>query len=229
MNHNLLASGADDNLIKIWQWRKQLNIQSLTGHTSYIWSLCHQDGEVLSAFADRTIRLWDTEVGSCKHTFRGHDACVYVSEMHQGLIASGGFDSKVKIWDKTSGECIVTMSQHSSRVSALVCNGQGLVTGSYDRTIRFWDTRNWKQQIVLAIPRMVTSLSVLGHLVLSGGEDSTIQVWNRHIQKGYNQQPLCTYTEHVTNGLTPIRCTALGNSIFCSADASGLVIVRTRV
>ena len=68
MPGKLLASAAEDSIVRIWDVKSRSTIRELTGHTGAIYSLAfHPDGVVLATGAgteiptdevDRSIRVW---------------------------------------------------------------------------------------------------------------------------------------------------------------------------
>jgi WD40 repeat protein len=57
----LLASGSDDDTIKLWEVASGSLVRTLSGHTSYVTSVAFSpDGRLLaSGSLDHTIKLWD--------------------------------------------------------------------------------------------------------------------------------------------------------------------------
>ena len=74
----ILASGAGDNTVKLWDVATSTNIATLEGHTDEVYSVAFSpDGTMLaSASRDRTIKLWNVATGSKIATLEGHNSCV---------------------------------------------------------------------------------------------------------------------------------------------------------
>jgi WD40 repeat protein/serine/threonine protein kinase len=62
-----LATGASDNVVKIWDMATGEPVVTCTGHDDDIWSLEYSpDGKrIVSAGKDGSVRLWDTATGEC--------------------------------------------------------------------------------------------------------------------------------------------------------------------
>jgi WD40 repeat protein len=70
----LLASGSDDNTIKLWEVASGSPVRTLTGHTYAVNSVAFSpDGLLLASGSDdKTIKLWEVASGSLVRTLSGH-------------------------------------------------------------------------------------------------------------------------------------------------------------
>ena len=79
-----LASGSEDDTIRLWDAKTGENLRTLKGHRSDVMSVAfHPDGNTLassagSIFANSsgTIRLWDANTGENLKTLTGHTSRV---------------------------------------------------------------------------------------------------------------------------------------------------------
>ena len=74
----MLASGAADETIKLWDVASRQNIATLEGHTSWVRSVSFSpDGRTLaSGSRDETIKLWDVASRQNIATLEGHTSWV---------------------------------------------------------------------------------------------------------------------------------------------------------
>jgi len=92
---NLIVSGADDRLVKIWAMRdnKAWEMNSLRGHSNNVSCVIfHPRHElVISNSEDRSIRVWDIQKCQCIQTFKRESDRFWMLCVHpeQNLIAAG--------------------------------------------------------------------------------------------------------------------------------------------
>jgi WD40 repeat protein len=137
-----LASGSDDNTIRIWK-ESLGEVACLRGHTAAIRSLCSlADGRLASGSQDGVIRLWDVDSHVECGQLRGHQSWVNsLCELPGRQMASASDDGTIRVWSVISGLEIGVLRGHTHWVNAVKALSNGrLVSGSDDRTIRVWDT-----------------------------------------------------------------------------------------
>ncbi len=147
-NSYLLASGSQDNTVRIWEVRDRDNlrhVRTLREHTDDVDSVAWSpDGRVLaSASEDGTVRLWNPNNGINFAVLRGHTADVRsVAWSPDGrILASGSSDDTVRLWNPDTHGTRRVLRGHTRGVNSLAFhpNGQTLASGSYDDTIRLWN------------------------------------------------------------------------------------------
>ena len=68
-----LASGSDDNTIRLWDVTTGAETARLEGHSRGVGALCVlPDGRLASGSGDHTIRLWDVTTGAETARLEGH-------------------------------------------------------------------------------------------------------------------------------------------------------------
>lgn len=140
-----LATGSDDNTVRVWNAETGELEHTLTGHTtrvkSVVWS---PDSLTLaSGSGDGTVRVWDVESGAALHVLKAHLGTVYsLAWSPDGArLASGSYDRTARIWDAVTGESKKILQGCAAPVRGLAWSpdGRQLVTGSDDGTMRIWD------------------------------------------------------------------------------------------
>ncbi|KAL8299267.1 hypothetical protein RB593_009250 [Gaeumannomyces tritici] len=140
-----LASGSDDNTVKLWDAATGACLQTLEGHNYSVSSVAFSpDGQRLASGSwDETVKLWDAATGACLQTLEGHNYSVRsVAFSPDGQrLASGSSDKTVKLWDAATGACLTTLEGHSGWVRSVAFSpdGQRLASASGDNTVKLWD------------------------------------------------------------------------------------------
>ena len=184
----LLASGSEDNTVKLWDVSNRRNIATLKGHTRLVTAVSFSppDGILLvSGSDDNTIKLWDVSNRRNIATLKGHRSWVssVVFSPDGTLLASGSDDNTIKLWDVASRQNIATLKGHTKNIHSVVFSLDGalLASGSRDNTVRLWDVagrrniatlkghRNWVRSVSFSPDRAILA---------SGSEDNTVRLWD---------------------------------------------------
>ena len=76
---NILASGSDDQTVRLWDVCTGQCLQILQGHTNQIRSVGFSpDGQIVASVSDdQTVKLWNVPDGKCLQTLHGHTKSVW--------------------------------------------------------------------------------------------------------------------------------------------------------
>jgi small GTP-binding protein len=180
-------SGADDNMLRLWDLETKECLRKFEGHTRPIVGVAWSDDRrrALSASEDSTARLWDVATGRCLQVFEGHSASVKGvawSFDHRHAI-SASTDKTVRLWDIETGGCLRVLEGHKGtvwRVSSGTSQATAL-SGSEDRTVRLWDLKTGRCLRVFeghtdSIRDFAWSADQ--RRFLSAGYDHTVRLWD---------------------------------------------------
>jgi serine/threonine protein kinase len=102
-----LASGSDDQTLRIWEAASGRLAQTLTGHTDKIFAVAWSpDGkQIATGSFDKTIKIWDAQSGQEAKTLEGHTGGVrsVAWSSDSSRLATAAQDLTIKIWDVHSG------------------------------------------------------------------------------------------------------------------------------
>ncbi len=169
----MLASGSDDQTVRIWDVETGQCLKVLRGHTNWVRSVAFSPaGDLLASSSDdHTIRLWEVATGACRKILKEHQEWVWTAIFSPDghLLASCGSDAMVMLWDVHSGECIDKLKGHTDWVRSIAFSSTGtlLASGSGDRTVRLWDIDSRKLLAVLELGGRVRSITF-------GSDDNTL-------------------------------------------------------
>ena len=186
----LLASGAWDKSICLWQLSDGECLATLRGHKRGVTCLAAApDGSLLASGSwDDTIRLWRLPGGEWMATLRGHGGAVESLAISPdgNLLASGSGDGTVRLWRLPDGVCMAALVGHESAISVLAItpDGSRLTSGSADGTVRLWTLPDGECVATLrghasAVRPLTVTLD--GNLLSSGNWDGTLRLWGSEI------------------------------------------------
>lgn len=146
----LLATGAEDKQIRIWDIAKRRIRHISDGHQQEIYSLdFSRDGRlIISGSGDNTVRIWDLYDKSHKVitisdnvNYKNSGVTSVTISPDATLVAAGSLDTIVRIWDVASGTLLERLQGHIDSIYsvAFTSDGNGLVSGSLDKSVKYWD------------------------------------------------------------------------------------------
>ena len=193
-NGRMIASGARDNSVRLWDANSGHLITPLVGHHSWVTALAWDPKGTLlaSGSKDQTVRIWDTASHGDSQVLSHHgdrvlDLCW--SPCGQRL-ASACRDGKVRVFDR-HGKKQASWPGHAKAVTAVtwLADSNTIVTGSLDGRLCWWDLGQPNYVREKNVNSSVLCLSqVAGNLAI-GTDDSYLRVL-----RGDNGAPVCTHT-----------------------------------
>lgn len=204
----LIASGSQDNTVKLWDVETGKEVRTFYGHTSRVLCIAFSpDGKSLaSGGSDFVIKLWDVRSGTLLKTLEHHQGVVNsVAFSADGkMLASGSDDQTVMVWDLASGKDPTilgnlrgfTIAPNGSlepprepvKVVAFSPDGKFVAAaGSEDLAIAIWDWRNGSKLRTLkgqSTTAHSLAFTLDGKTLVSGG-DLEIKKWD--ISSGESQ------------------------------------------
>ena len=184
----LLASGAEDDTVILWDVTTRKQIANLEGHTGWVSAVSFSpDGTTLASGSSGTITLWDVATRKQIATLEGYIGWVpAVSFSPDGtLLASGADDGTVILWDVATRKRIANLEGHTGWVISVSFSPDGtlLASGADDGTVILWDVATRKQIATLEGHTgwgTSVSFSPDGTFLASGSRswDDTIILWD---------------------------------------------------
>jgi hypothetical protein len=183
---SLIASGANDRTIRLWQVADGQQRTLLKGHESGVAALDFSpDGTLLaSAGLDDTVRLWSVADGMLLRTLLGHTAPVRAVAFSPdgALLASAGNDGSVRLWSVADGTLLQTLPAHDGEVRAIgfTPDGQLLASGGDDLALRLWSLASGLSLAEFVGPDDVFNRLTIapdGAFLASSSLDGRVQLW----------------------------------------------------
>ncbi|KAH6800621.1 periodic tryptophan protein 2 [Perilla frutescens var. hirtella] len=143
----LLATGADDNKIKVWTVSSGFCFVTFSEHTNIVTALHFMASNhcLLSASLDGTVRAWDLFRYRNFRTFVTPTPKQFVSlaaDQSGEVICAGTLDSfEIFVWSMKTGRLLDVLSGHEGPVHGLMFSPVNavLASSSWDNTVRLWD------------------------------------------------------------------------------------------
>ncbi|KAK4479702.1 hypothetical protein RD792_015233 [Penstemon davidsonii] len=143
----LLATGADDNKIKVWTASSGFCFVTFSEHTNAVTALHFMASNhcLLSASLDGTVRAWDLFRYRNFRTFVTPTPKQFVSlasDQSGEVICAGTLDSfEIFVWSMKTGRLLDVLSGHEGPVHGLMFSPTNaiLASSSWDKTVRLWD------------------------------------------------------------------------------------------
>ena len=181
-----LASGGDNESIKIWDSERLKELATLRGHTDCVNEVAFSpNGRYLASGSDdRSVKIWDLEKLKELYTLKGYINWVIsvVFSPDGRYFANGSYDGSVRIWDLEKLEELATLRGHIGGVNTIAFSPDGryLASGSDDRSVKIWDLEKLEELATLRghIGGVNTiAFSPDGRYLASGGDES-IKIWD---------------------------------------------------
>jgi len=177
-----VLSASHDKTVRVWDWRKSKCERILEGHTDSVRCLALlKSNLVVSASWDGTVRVWDWRTGEQQTTLTPNLGQLHaLSVSRDGKWLAAGGEGGVCLWHLDS-ETPLRLTWSHVRSLAFHPNNQMVAVGDSAGQIRLFHlsqkkvTASWQ-----AHTGAVTALAFHpnGAVLLSGGEDATLAVWD---------------------------------------------------
>ncbi|MEU6778840.1 TIR domain-containing protein [Nonomuraea angiospora] len=181
---DLLATGASDGAVLLWDSLTGECLHALKGHADGVWPVrLSPSGDLVAAGGgDGVVRVWETATGRLAHALEGHQAPIYTASFGHSVLVTGDAAGVVRVWDLTSGQVKETLDGHRGSVYRAVHSPDRrlLATGDEAGTVRLWDTATWQPLHVLgghAGSVYCVAFSPDGSLLATGDTAGAVRLW----------------------------------------------------
>lgn len=186
----LLLSCAADGHVRLWSLEAWACLCLYKSHDGPVHrTLWSPHGHYfVSGGYDKVARVWMQDHASPQRLLVGHDTAISALAWHPNgsyvFSASDETDKSIRMWSVVTGQCVRVFSGHTDYISALQCAPNGNILASADcaGNIFFWDinkgTRIKRSRGHGRGGIWSLSFSVESTVLVSGGQDGTIRIWD---------------------------------------------------
>ena len=185
----LLSANSGENVIKIWDTIRGINIGYLEGHNSDVNSVKWSNDSqfFVSCGLDKTVRFWDIRehkninILSAIQYADINDIAVF-SKLNNTIVAVGHTDGLMTIWDYSKQSVIKEIYEHNEQIRSVAFSPDGkfLLSGAFDAKIKIYDVNN-NFNFIGEIEHNDKVVSCKWHpevpLIISTSADKTARVW----------------------------------------------------
>ncbi len=182
---NYIASGSNDNAVRIWSNFNQDSCILLKGHENSVDCLqFSHDGELLASGSnDHSVRIWFVSTAKIKCVFTMHTqfvACIAFSQNRPWVIS--GSESEILIWEMNRCELIYRLEQPSFQLLSIAfsSNSEYVLCSGRDEKIMLYEVMSGKKIDELRGHNEYVSqvsFSLNGDRIISGSYDGTVRFW----------------------------------------------------
>ncbi|KAJ3141984.1 hypothetical protein HK100_004465 [Physocladia obscura] len=198
-NDELLVTGDNVGVVKIWDVAAKICVKILEGHCEEVYSVTFSPDSksVISGSKDKTIRIWNVATGDCLSSLEGHANWV-TSVAFNPLgtsFASASNDMTIKVWP-ANAETNEKVEKHKNDVTAVFVSLDEtlLSSSSTDNYVRLWSIKTGKCLMALkSHTNWVNDVCISSNnlLLASASRDTTVKLWS--VESG---ECLCTFEGH---------------------------------
>ncbi|MBM4089609.1 MAG: hypothetical protein FJ276_09295 [Planctomycetes bacterium] len=221
----LLASGSDDETVRLWNVLDATEQRILRGHVATVTGVAFSpDGKTLASVSlDASVKLWRVADGDELHTMLGHRQRVYsVAFSPCGKWLASGGDEAV-IWNVRTGKMVAEVSGVADRRVSGLCfspDGSRLAIASLTDLALLVDTDDWRVLQSLDHLDEVFSIdfSPDGRLLATGDKAGNVSFWNT------GDGTLVAAQRAHTGGVRAVRFTRDGRTLASGGDDHRIVL-----
>ena len=136
-----IITAARDSLIKTWDVKTGIHLQTLQGHNDWIYTVCTSTNDkTIFSGSDSCIKIWDLYSGSCIGTLTKHKGPIYClcTSPDDEHLYSGNGQGTIMEWDIQEGYAIRTFNGHRGAIRSLTITDDSsrLISTGEDRQLK---------------------------------------------------------------------------------------------
>ena len=197
LGSELLLSCSADHTVRLWHLGLMKCLVVYKSHLGPVFDVTWGPFGYyfLSGGHDKKAHLWCTSKASPVRWFVGHDQALDCVCFHPNgaYVFTAASDRTIRMFQCTNGNCVRLFTGHTGFVTAMACSPTGKVLATADDhgMVLLWDLAQGK-----LVKRMrghdrsgiwSVAWNVEGSMLLSGGADGTVRLWDTNKTDGMGQ------------------------------------------
>lgn len=230
-----LAIGLDSGEIQLWDWKNDVKIVTLTGHSAKVSRILFSNNGLFlySASADQRIKVWNLNSQEIIHDIVAHSSPVNdIAVSSDGrILVSCSDDQLIRFWDVASGTKLFELKV-SGKVEAVAFSPDDIYFAAGGETgyIRQWDVKTLKLRTdPIPVKSRVWSLEYIaeGNRLLAGIDNGEFMTYSA-TQQSYDGTSLNFEINPMPSSLKKIFGTGFKFGSYTASNGSenGLVSIR---
>jgi len=138
----ILATGTEDNLVRVWDLKSQKNVATFRGHKGALTDLkFSENGYYLATSAqDSLLKLWDLRGPKNINTLQMESNVLSLDFDYSGKYLVAGTGRELRLFTSKPTDHVLTLDEHTGDVTCVKWGNDAkfLVSTSMDRTLKFW-------------------------------------------------------------------------------------------
>ena len=199
---NLVASGGEDKVVRLWDLRTNTQIKALLGHRDKVSAVAFgQSNTLYSGGFDRTIKVWDAAQQAYVESLFGHQAPIHSLDNLNEKFLSCSADKTCRIWKIAEEKHLVYNAGHTSAVDACkIITQQSFISGGQDGYVSLWSTAKKKPvaKVVAHNGAWITSVGAVPYsdILASGSSDGFLRLWDNQLNP-VHQVPIAGFLNSI--------------------------------
>lgn len=176
---SLLATGASDGIVKVWDIERGYTTHTFSGHGGLVTALRFFQVDFVEA-EDASVKASKSRKKRRQSELEQESAGSEVTTGYR--LASGDENGQVRVWNLLKRTCAASLNSHGTVVHCLDYDPEQrlLMTGSRDKTVILWDAVAWKPRNTIPTLEAIEAGGFLssGSLFFTGGEAGRLKIWD---------------------------------------------------
>eukprot|EP00474_Spongospora_subterranea_P011203 CRZ11661.1 hypothetical protein [Spongospora subterranea] len=178
-HNNILASSGDDEIIRVYDVMKMVELGSLMLQQASISHIEFGSGKMMSAADDGSICIWLVKDWSCDGQIKAHKGKITGLSVHPSgrLALSVGQDRVMALWDLSTYKSLFTIKTKTNTTLVRWSQDGAYYALVCDKEVRVFNSDGG---LVSVLPHPARVLSIVFHkvdMIATGCDDGVIRTW----------------------------------------------------